>query len=428
MSVAPDLLLKSAPEVKPKASAAKAPAKPAEPSKSGAASFAQVYAKERQAKSAERSDASAKPNCDKTSEPDREEDPGAVATAGEPVLAESGNPLPTDPAQLDPALDPLLLMVMAGQQPATEVEVAVNAEAEAGGEGELGLPTVLSSLASSGHASMTEASHDPELDALNELPAVKMALELGAKAQAAAQQQAAPNATATQTALSAGQNFANALAAFADPTVLNGEAKAETELPLSELATEGLDALKESPSDARADNFASKLGALSQSVAQPATQSQRAALIPGQPVPMQQGGWSEAVVDRVMWLSSQNLKSAEIQLDPAELGRLEVRINLHQDQAQVTFASPNAGVRDALEGQMHRLRELFAQQGMNMLDVNVSDQSLNRGWQGQGGDAQSRGGAGRDRLSSADDDAPLPASEVRSTMLTHGRGLVDYYA
>ena len=43
---------------------------------------------------------------------------------------------------------------------------------------------------------------------------------------------------------------------------------------------------------------------------------------------MQQAGWSEAVVDRVMWLSSQNLKSAEIQLDPAELGRMEVRIDL----------------------------------------------------------------------------------------------------
>ncbi len=427
MSVAPDLLLKSAPELKPKASVAKAPPKPAEPSKNEASSFAQVYAKERQAKSAERSEAAAKPSIDKTSETDREEDPTAVATAGEPVLADSGNPLPTDPAQLDPVLEPMLLMAMAGQQPATEVEVAVSAEAE--GEGELVLPTGLSSLTGSAAASMTEASHDPELDALNELPAVKMALELGAKAQAAAQQQATPNAAATQTATSAGQNFANALAAFAEQPVLSGEAKTDAELPLSELATEGLEVLQESSSDARADNFASKLSALSQAVAQQAMQSQRATLIPGQPVPMQQGGWSEAVVDRVMWLSSQNLKSAEIQLDPAELGRLEVRINLHQDQTQVTFASPNAGVRDALEGQMHRLRELFAQQGMNMLDVNVSDQSLNRGWQGQGGDGQSRGGAGSDRSPGVEDDGlPLSVSEARSARVTSGRGLVDYYA
>ncbi len=74
----------------------------------------------------------------------------------------------------------------------------------------------------------------------------------------------------------------------------------------------------------------------------------RAPLLAGQPVAMQQGGWSEAVVDRVMVMSSQNLKSAEIQLDPAELGRLEVRISVNQDQSQVTFASPHAGVREAL--------------------------------------------------------------------------------
>jgi flagellar hook-length control protein FliK len=109
---------------------------------------------------------------------------------------------------------------------------------------------------------------------------------------------------------------------------------------------------------------------------------------------MQQGGWSEAVVDRVMVMSSQNLKSAEIQLDPAELGRLEVRISVNQEQSQVTFASPHAGVREALDSQMHRLRELFAQQGMNQLDVNVSDQSLSRGWQGQGDDSgRGRSGA-----------------------------------
>ena len=47
MSVAPDLLLKSAPEVKTRAAAAKAPAKPAESSRNQASSFSQEYAKAR---------------------------------------------------------------------------------------------------------------------------------------------------------------------------------------------------------------------------------------------------------------------------------------------------------------------------------------------------------------------------------------------
>jgi flagellar hook-length control protein FliK len=128
----------------------------------------------------------------------------------------------------------------------------------------------------------------------------------------------------------------------------------------------------------------------------------------------------------VMWLSSQNLKSAEIQLDPAELGRLEVRISMNQDVAQVTFASANPNVRDALESQMHRLRELFSQQGMGQLDVNVSDQSLARG-QSQGDDPQARrSSVGGDVA--GDDEPGIFGVETSVSEIRADRGLVDYYA
>jgi flagellar hook-length control protein FliK len=199
------------------------------------------------------------------------------------------------------------------------------------------------------------------------------------------------------------------------------------ELPLDDLAKDALDSLKDSVQPNRPDQFVSKLNALTQAFNQQTGAAPRLPLVPGQPVAMQQGGWSEAVVDRVMWLSSQNLKSAEIQLDPAELGRLEVRVNLSQDQAQVTFASPNAGVREALEGQMQRLRELFAQQGMNLADANVSDQSLSRGWQGQGEGGRGGASGGDGRLAS-DESLPSAAQELRSERSSAGLGLVDYYA
>ena len=137
---------------------------------------------------------------------------------------------------------------------------------------------------------------------------------------------------------------------------------------------EKLDASKDSRPSASGEAALNRLNPLTQALAQQnqTQQLQRPTMVPGQPVQMQQTGWSEAVVDRVMWLSSQNLKSAEIQLDPAELGRMEVRIDMTKDQTQVTFLSPHAAVRDALEGQMQRLRDMFAQQGMTM-DVNVSE-------------------------------------------------------
>ncbi len=435
MSVAPDFLLQSAPDVRPKAPAAKAPSTAPEPSRGEASSFAEVYAKERQAKAAERKEAGSKAAEERAAESKTAEEPAAEAAAEQPAVAESGNTLPEEVVEggEDEVVDPLLLMAMTGQLPATEViDPALSGAADAvEGEGEPLLQASAPTVASAAPASLTEASHDPELDMLNSLSGVKLALEIGAQNQAAAQQQLSPGAVAAERANNPAQGFANALAALAGDAMPSEEAPSEG--LEGELLGEALDTsvpnLREGQSDARAEAFASKLSALSQAISQQTNAAQRLPLVPGQPVQVGHPGMSEAVVDKVMWLSSQNLKSAEIQLDPAELGRLEVRIELNKDQAaQVTFVSANANVRDQLEGQAHRLRELFAQQGMNQLDVNVSDQSMARGSQGGGEEGQRRS-AGRGFGGSRDEEAIGGVSEIRTPSSGAApRGLVDYYA
>ncbi len=433
MSVAPDFLLQSAPDVRPKAPAAKAPSTAPEPSRGEASSFAEVYAKERQAKAAERKEAAAKAAEERAAESKTTEEPAAEAAAEQPAVAESGNTLPEEVVDggEEEVVDPLLLMAMTGQLPATEmVDPALSGAAEAV-EGEPLLQASAPTVASAAPATLTEASHDPELDMLNSLSGVKLALEIGAQNQAAAQQQLSPGAVAAERANNPAQGFANALAALAGDAMSSEEAPSEG--LEGELLGEALDTsvpnLREGQSDARAEAFASKLSALSQAISQQTNAAQRLPLVPGQPVQVGHPGMSEAVVDKVMWLSSQNLKSAEIQLDPAELGRLEVRIELNKDQAaQVTFVSANANVRDQLEGQAHRLRELFAQQGMNQLDVNVSDQSMARGSQGGGEEGQRRS-AGRGFGGSRDEEAIGGVSEIRTPSSGAApRGLVDYYA
>ncbi len=435
MSVAPDFLLQSAPDVRPKAPAAKAPSTAPEPSRGEASSFAEVYAKERQAKAAERKEAGSKAAEERAAESKTTEEPAAEAAAEQPAVAESGNTLPEEVVDggEEEVVDPLLLMAMTGQLPATEmVDPALSGAAEAvEGEGEPLLQASAPTVASAAPATLTEASHDPELDMLNSLSGVKLALEIGAQNQAAAQQQLSPGAVAAERANNPAQGFANALAALAGDAMPSEEAPSEG--LEGELLGEALDTsvpnLREGQSDARAEAFASKLSALSQAISQQTNAAQRLPLVPGQPVQVGHPGMSEAVVDKVMWLSSQNLKSAEIQLDPAELGRLEVRIELNKDQAaQVTFVSANANVRDQLEGQAHRLRELFAQQGMNQLDVNVSDQSMARGSQGGGEEGQRRS-AGRGFGGSRDEEAIGGVSEIRTPSSGAApRGLVDYYA
>ena len=446
MAVAPDLLLQSAPEVKPRKAAARPPAETPQPRKNESSSFAQVYAKERQTSAVERHEGAAKTARNKSeAEGDAapaEAQPGAEAT----VVADSGNDLPVDSevaAQgteaLEAELDPLLLFGMTGQVPLTPEETALTLEGTAAQAEEavadaqsslLNTPAVpVAGLVGNSAAAMTDASHDPTLDALNTLPGVRMALEIGAQAQTAAQQ-AGPTAGAVTAAISGdgAQAFAGTLAVLAE-----GAGEADSTLELGELDVAALEGegVPEGATELRSDNLAGRLSALSQAIAQQTSASARPVLVPGQPLAMQQGGWSEAVVDKVMWLSSQNLKSAEIQLDPAELGRLEVRVDISKDQTQVTFASPHAGVRDTLEGQMQRLRDLFTQQGMNLLDVNVSDQSLSRGWQGQGqgqdGEGQRRGDSAPG-LALGEEEKPLSVGELRSSTLSNARRLVDYYA
>lgn len=423
MSVAPDLLLKSAPAVKPRAAAAKPPENNAQANKNEASNFSQVYAKERQAKAAERNEASAKSARETKPKEEPDDESQVVAATGQAEVADSGKPLPSDPANEGAVLDPLLLLGITGEMPAQEAEaLALDTEPAP-------LLVTTGNLNSSGPASLTEASFDAELDALNQLPAVRMALEMGAKEKALADQAATPVAQATLATQNASQGML-AGQMLQDEVPIEGDALELSDMQLEALTGKSLEALKEGTANSTPENFVSKLNALSQAIGQQSPLSARAPVVVGQPVPMQQGGWSEAVVDRVMVMSSQNLKSAEIQLDPAELGRLEVRISVNQEQSQVTFASPHAGVREALDAQMHRLRELFAQQGMNLMDVNVSDQSLSRGWQGQeGGSGNGRGGnGGVGELLGADEE--LHASPVESSQTHSGnlRSLVDYYA
>ncbi|MNN14253.1 Flagellar hook-length control protein [compost metagenome] len=143
---------------------------------------------------------------------------------------------------------------------------------------------------------------------------------------------------------------------------------------------------------------------------------------------MNQNAWAEGLVNRVMYLSSQNLKSADIQLEPAELGRLDIRVNVAADQAtQVTFISGHAGVRDALDSQVHRLRELFAQQGLAQPDVNVADQS--RGQQQQQGQAQGSNlsGVAARRAEQGGVEAVDSARPLEQQVVV-GDSAVDYYA
>ncbi|MGY3687889.1 flagellar hook-length control protein FliK [Vibrio coralliilyticus] len=83
----------------------------------------------------------------------------------------------------------------------------------------------------------------------------------------------------------------------------------------------------------------------------------------------------EQVAERVRMMMSKNLKNIDIRLDPPELGRLQIRMNMTGDGATVHFTVANQQARDVIEQSMPRLREMLAQQGVQLGDSSVQQQS-----------------------------------------------------
>ena len=136
-------------------------------------------------------------------------------------------------------------------------------------------------------------------------------------------------------------------------------------------------------------------------------------------------GWNQAVGERVVFMARNGIQRADVRLHPQNLGQLDIRVSIQNDQASVTFNVQNATTREAVEQALPRLRELFEQQGMDLVDVDVSDQQQQFADEGgQQGGAEGRPGPGGDLPEEGDGATAvsLTPDEVAA------RGGVDYYA
>ncbi len=90
---------------------------------------------------------------------------------------------------------------------------------------------------------------------------------------------------------------------------------------------------------------------------------------------VQNPAWSQGLTNQVAWMVQGNIQSAEIKLNPAHLGPLEVKLSIEDDVARLSFISSHAPVREALDAAIPRLREMLEQLGISLGDVDVSQHS-----------------------------------------------------
>ena len=130
--------------------------------------------------------------------------------------------------------------------------------------------------------------------------------------------------------------------------------------------------------------------------------------------------WGENVSRQLLMMTANGVNSAQIRLDPPELGTLTIKVKLIDQAATVNFVSQHAMVRDALELQIPRLQEQFRQEGLDLVDVSVSDQSAQQG----GAQGDERQGGRADRFSGTEEE-DLAASP---TLVHQSSHLIDFYA
>lgn len=88
-----------------------------------------------------------------------------------------------------------------------------------------------------------------------------------------------------------------------------------------------------------------------------------------------QQAWGDAISERITMAAAKDVQQATIHLDPPELGAMELKLEINEErqtQVQVQVQSPQ--VKEALESSATRLREMLEKEGLQLANLDVSDQ------------------------------------------------------
>ena len=136
--------------------------------------------------------------------------------------------------------------------------------------------------------------------------------------------------------------------------------------------------------------------------------------------------FADAVKDKVMLTINQKLQQFDITLDPPEFGNMQVRVNLQGEQASVNFIVQNQQAKDALEQNMHKLKDMLSEQGVDVGGANVEQQD-----QQQNSNEQSLGqnnGNGSHHANAAEKEEGNVEHTLSAQLFDSSATGVDYYA
>ena len=140
--------------------------------------------------------------------------------------------------------------------------------------------------------------------------------------------------------------------------------------------------------------------------------------------PVSHEKWGDEFNQKITWLSNQKEQTAELHLNPPQLGPMDVVLKVSGDQATALFTSPHAAVREAVEQALPRLREMLADSGIMLGNATVSDQAPRNPQDSN--DSKSSGA--RSSIGAISDSARPGSPATRVSPITRHNGIVDTFA
>jgi flagellar hook-length control protein FliK len=130
------------------------------------------------------------------------------------------------------------------------------------------------------------------------------------------------------------------------------------------------------------------------------------------------------LAQRVMQSAAQNLSNFRIQLQPLELGQLDIQFKVNAEQLDLTFTAQQGATRELIESYLPNLRQLLSDNGIQLGDVEIRQAADNA--RQQAGQQFARGESDRPADASVVDDENLAGGET-DHWAGHGR-IIDAFA
>ncbi len=138
--------------------------------------------------------------------------------------------------------------------------------------------------------------------------------------------------------------------------------------------------------------------------------------------PVKDPSWGDRLNERVMMMATNKLQNAELRLSPAEMGPLRIRLSMDDNAANVSFIAQNGATREVIEAALPRLKTLLEEQGINLGQASVGEQSAER----ESGESDDRPGSTAFSTDDGDDVSNEDTVSV-STRVRVARGLLDTF-